>query len=71
MPKTLPTPLSIESDVGAPPESVQLKVAVWPETKLSVGFIVKELITGAVATGFTVTVTCFVAVPPLFEAVSV
>ncbi len=48
-PRTLPTPLSMLSELGAPPDRVHAKVADWPEV-IEAGVAVNDPITGA-ATG--------------------
>ena len=65
VPRTLPTPLSMLKEVGAPPDRVQASVEDWPDV-IEAGVAVKELIAGV-----TVTVTDRVTVPPLLEAVSI
>ena len=54
-PRTLPTPLSMLNEVGAPPERVQARVEELPDV-IEAGVAVKELMTGGVTAGVTVTV---------------
>jgi hypothetical protein len=55
---------------GAPPDRVQASVEDPPEV-IEAGVAVKESITGATTAPATVTVTVWVTLPALFEAVSV
>lgn len=67
-PKTEPTLLSIESVVGAPPESVHDKITDCPRAMV-VESAANDLIIGE--GGFTVTVINFVTEPEMFTAVMV
>ncbi len=67
-PSTEPTPLSTERLPGASPESAHDKVDDCPKV-IVVDEAIKPVITGA--KGFTITVTCLVALPVPFVAVKV
>ena len=69
-PRTEPTLLSMLRVVGVPPDKVQDKVTEFPEMIVA-GDAVNVEITGAAGAELTVILTDFVAVPPLFFAVSV